>query len=76
MTPYQTYQLWQIERPKTTAEQRAADAQLGRFAAAVSLSTRHAARTLVRVRAVPRARLRLARAVRLRPANTAARPAG
>jgi len=61
MIPYQTYQLWQAERLKTIAEQRAADAQRGLFAAAASRSARRAARTTVR--AAARTQLRLARAV-------------
>jgi hypothetical protein len=61
MMPYQTYQLWQLERRKTAAEQRAADVRCGIFAAAASRSARQAARTTVR--AVARYRLRLARAV-------------
>jgi hypothetical protein len=36
MTPYQTYQLYQIERPKTAAEMRSADERAGRAAAAVA----------------------------------------
>jgi hypothetical protein len=62
MTPYQTYQLWQVERIKTTAEQHAADTQRGMFAAAGSRSARQPARTTVR--ATARSRLRLARAGR------------
>jgi hypothetical protein len=58
MTPHQTYQLWQIERLKTTAEQYAADAQRGMFAAGTSRSARHAARATAR--AAARARTRLA----------------
>ena len=67
MMPYQSYQLWQIERPKTAAEQYAADLRSGLFAAAVSRSVRHAARKTVRVTARPRPLL--ARAVRLRAAS-------
>jgi hypothetical protein len=63
MMPYQTYQLWQIERPKSPAEHYAADLQRGLFAAAVSRSVRHAARKTARV--TSRSRLLLARAVRL-----------
>jgi hypothetical protein len=69
MTPYQIYLLWQIERPKTTAEQRAADARLGMLAAAVSRSTRQAARTTAR------SRQGVARAVRSAGARAAARVA-
>jgi hypothetical protein len=61
--PYQSYQLWQLERVKTTAEQRAADAQRGMFAAAAARSLRQAARTTVLAGA--RTRLRLTRAGRL-----------
>lgn len=70
MMPYQSYQLWQIERPKTAAEQHAADLRSGLFAAAVSRSARHAVRKTVRVTA--RSRPLLARAVRLGAAIPAA----
>lgn len=63
MMPYQTYRLWQIKRPKTTAEQRAADARRGMFAAAVSRSAR---RAVTAARAAARSRPALARAVRPR----------
>ena len=36
MMPYQSYQLYQAERPKTAAEIRRADDQLGRMAESVS----------------------------------------
>jgi hypothetical protein len=36
MMPYQSYQLWETERSKTAAEQRAADARAGEIAAALS----------------------------------------
>ena len=36
MMPYEAYQLYQIERPKSAAEVRLADAQAGQVAAAVS----------------------------------------
>jgi hypothetical protein len=36
MMPYQSYQLYQAERPKTAAEIRRADEQLGRMAESVS----------------------------------------
>ena len=36
MTPYQAYQLHQIERPKSRAEIRRADEQLGRMAESVT----------------------------------------
>jgi len=71
MMPYQSYQLWQIERPKTPAEQYAADTRRGMFAAAVSRSARRAASKTVRTAAGPR--LLLARAVRLTAADPAAR---
>ncbi len=35
MTPYNSYQLYQIERPKSTAEMRRADAQAGLVAATI-----------------------------------------
>lgn len=44
---YQGYQLWQIERPKTAAEQYAADVRRGMVAAAVSRSARQGARKIV-----------------------------
>jgi tRNA U34 5-methylaminomethyl-2-thiouridine-forming methyltransferase MnmC len=72
MMPHQTYQLWQIERLKTTADQRATDAQLGTFAAAASRSTWQAARTTVRAVS----RLRPAWAVRRGGAQIPARVAG
>jgi hypothetical protein len=73
MTPYQTHQLWQIERYKTTSEQRAADAQLGMFIAASSRAAHRAARTTVR--AAARSLLVLPRAVRQGGAHIAARVA-
>jgi hypothetical protein len=36
MTPYNCYQLYQIERPKSTAEIRYADVQAGLFAATIA----------------------------------------
>jgi len=36
MLPYQSYQQWQIERPKSAREQRSADRQAAELAAAVS----------------------------------------
>jgi len=36
MMPYQAYQLYQIERPKSRAETRQADEQLGRMAESVT----------------------------------------
>jgi len=76
MMPYQTYRLWQIERPKTHVEQRAADAQRGIVAAAVSRSARRATSA---ARAAARSQLGLARAVRPRgraPRTVAAQVAG
>ena len=73
MMRYQTYQLWQIERPKTTAEQRAADARVGIIAAAVSRSARRAARTTLRAAAPPPRRM--ASSVRPRGAQMAVRAA-
>jgi hypothetical protein len=74
MMPYQSYQLWQTERPKTPAEQHAADLQCGLFAAAVSRSARRAARTTARL--ASRSRVLLARAMRLGAAIPAARVPG
>ncbi len=36
MTPYNSYQLYQIKRPKSTAEIRYADVQAGLFAATIA----------------------------------------
>jgi hypothetical protein len=36
MMPCQSYQLWEVERPKSAAEQRAADARRGELAAAMA----------------------------------------
>ena len=36
MTPYTSYRLYQIERPKSTAEIRYADVQAGLFAATIA----------------------------------------
>jgi hypothetical protein len=67
MMPYQSYQLWQIERPKAPAEQYAADMRRGMFAAAVSRSAR---RTVSKaVAAAAGSRMLLARAVRLSAAG-------
>jgi hypothetical protein len=63
MTPYQTYQLWQIERRKTTAEQLDLDAQHGMLIAAASRSARQAARTTAQ--SATRVRKRVARGARL-----------
>jgi hypothetical protein len=40
MMPYQSYQLWQTERPKSAREQRAADRRLGELAAALTALAR------------------------------------
>ena len=61
--PYQSYQQWQIERPKAASEQYAADVRLGVFAAGVSRSFRQAAS---RIRAAAGLRPRLGRSVRPR----------
>ena len=50
MMPYQTYQVFQAERPKTTAEIRRADEQLGHMAENVSWLWRHAIRPIARRR--------------------------
>ena len=62
MMPYQTYQLFEAERGRTTDRQRAEDARRGAFAAAVSRSTRASG---PRVRAAAALRRR----VRRRPAT-------
>jgi hypothetical protein len=46
MMPYQSYQIYQAERPKSAAEIRRADEQLGRMAENVSLLWRHAIRRI------------------------------
>ena len=46
MMPYQSYQLWEIERTKTTAELRASDVRAGEFAAAMARSFRQVGRQL------------------------------
>jgi hypothetical protein len=50
MMPYQSYQTFQAERPKTTAEIRRADDQLGHMAENVSWLWRHATRPITRFR--------------------------
>jgi hypothetical protein len=47
MMPYQSYQLWSVERHKTIEEQHAADVRLGETAAALS-GVRASARRRVR----------------------------
>jgi hypothetical protein len=42
MMPYQIYQLYQAERPKTAAEIRRADEQLGELSRAFSWAWQHA----------------------------------
>jgi hypothetical protein len=56
MMPYQGYQLWETERSKTAAEQRAADARAGEIAAALSHPFSQAGR---KVRAVAARRGRI-----------------
>jgi hypothetical protein len=50
MMPYQSYQLYQAERPKTAAEIRRADEQLGHMAESVSRLWQHATRPVVLLR--------------------------
>ena len=50
MMPYQSYQTFQAERPKTAAEIRRADDQLGHMAENVSSLWRHATRPITRFR--------------------------
>ena len=50
MMPYQTYQVFQAERPKTVTEIRRADDQLGHMAENVSRLWRHAIHPLARFR--------------------------
>ena len=61
MTPYQTYQLFEAERGRTTAWQRAEDPRRGALAAAVSRSTRAGG---ARIRAVTALRPRVGRPAR------------
>ena len=42
MMPYQSYQIYQAERPKSAAEMRRSDEQLGRMAENVSWLWQHA----------------------------------
>ena len=46
MMPYQSYQTFQAERPKTTAEIRRADDQLGHMAENMSWLWHHATRPI------------------------------
>jgi hypothetical protein len=66
MMSYQSYQLWDTARAKTTSEQRAADARLGQLAAAISGSFSQARR---KVRAVAGLRSQLGRSARLADAG-------
>ena len=50
MMPYQSYQTFQAERPKTTAEIRRTDDQLGHMAENVSWLWRYATRPITRFR--------------------------
>ena len=50
MMPYQSYQSYQAERPKTAAEIRRADEQLGRMAEDVSRLWQHATRPIALLR--------------------------
>jgi hypothetical protein len=50
MTPYQSYQVYQAERPKSAAELRRADEQLGHMAESVSRLWRQATRPLTLLR--------------------------
>jgi hypothetical protein len=50
MMPYQSYQSYQAERPKTAAEIRRADEQLGHMAKNVSWLWRHAIRPITLLR--------------------------
>lgn len=52
MMPYQTYQTYEAARPRTAAEQRAADARLGQMAAAVSQLGREVTRSVRAVRSL------------------------
>jgi hypothetical protein len=50
MMPYQSYQVFQAGRPKTCAEIRRADEQLGHMAESASRLWRHATRPIARLR--------------------------
>ena len=50
MMQYQTYQVYQAERPKTAAEIRRADEQLGHMAENVSRLWQHATRPIALLR--------------------------
>ena len=64
MMPYDTYRLYQIERPKTVAETRLADENAGRLAAAVAGLVRPLTGARRRQRTVPE---RVAADCRVRP---------
>jgi hypothetical protein len=53
MMPYDTYRLYQIERPKTTEELRIADERAGHLAASAAGLVRHLRRGGRRKRSVP-----------------------
>jgi hypothetical protein len=55
MMPYQAYQIYQAERPKSAAEIRRADEQLGHMAENMSWLWRRATRPVVRFRSPARA---------------------
>ncbi len=61
MMPYQSYQLYEVERPKSIAERRAADVRRGELAAAISRPIRAAGAQLRAVKAAPRRTFRDAR---------------
>jgi hypothetical protein len=50
MMPYQSYQLFQAERPQSAAEIRRADEQLGRIAGNVSWLWQHVIRPIALLR--------------------------
>ena len=50
MMPYQSYQVYQAERPKTLGEIRRADDQLGHLAANMSRLWQHATRPIALLR--------------------------
>jgi hypothetical protein len=54
MMPYQSYQDYQTRRPKTAAEIRRADEQLGRMAENVSRLWQHAIRPIALLRSQDR----------------------
>jgi hypothetical protein len=66
MMPYQSYQLWDTARTRTTSEQSAADERLGKLAAAISGSFSQARRM---VRAAAGLRSELGRSARLADAG-------